>query len=60
MCVNLSMTPTPDLTVLSSPEKDALITALLAQAQAQAEQTSLLMERVAALEAENAGARQSR
>lgn len=45
------MTPAPDLTVLSSSEKDALITALLAQVQA-------LMARVAALEAENAALRE--
>ncbi len=45
------MTPIPDLSVLSSSEKDALITALLAQVQA-------LMARVAALEAENAALRE--
>src|SRR5512135_1427448 len=35
------MTPAPDLTVLSSSEKDALIAALLAQVQTQAEQAAL-------------------
>jgi transposase len=52
------MTPAPDRTVLSSSEKDALITALLAQVQAQAEQIAALMARVAALEAENAALRE--
>ena len=41
------MTPPPDLSALSSSEKDALLTALLARVEA-------LMARVAALEAENA------
>jgi transposase len=52
------MTPVPDLTVLSSPEKDTLITALLAQVQAQEEQLNALMARVVALEAENAALRE--
>src|SRR5688572_11423123 len=45
------MTPPPDPTLLSSSEKDALIAALLAQVQAQAEQIAVLMARVAELEA---------
>jgi transposase len=45
------MTLPPDLTTLSSPEKDALITALLARVDA-------LVARVAALEAENAALRE--
>lgn len=50
----------PDLTVLSSSEKDTLITALLAQVQAQEEQVNALMARVAALEAENAALQEKR
>jgi transposase len=45
------MTTPPDPTLLSSSEKDALITALLAQVQAQAEQIAGLTARVAELEA---------
>src|SRR5512135_1042840 len=45
------MTPAPDLTTLSSSEKDALITALLAR-------IDVLVERVAALETENAELRE--
>ena len=45
------MTPAPDLSLLSSSEKDALITALLARIDA-------LAARVAALEAENAALRE--
>jgi transposase len=45
------MTPPPDPTLLSSSEKDALIAALLAQVQAQAEQIAVLTTRVADLEA---------
>ncbi len=45
------MTLPPDLTTLSSPEKDALITALLARVDA-------LVARVAALEAETAALRE--
>jgi transposase len=45
------MTSPTDLTHLSPSEKDALITALLAQVQAQAEQIALLTARVADLEA---------
>jgi len=52
------MTPAVDLTVLSSSEKDTLITALLAEVQAQAEQVQALMARVEALEAENAALRE--
>lgn len=52
------MTPAPDLTVLSSSEKDALSAALLAPVQTQAEQIAALMARVAALEAENAALRE--
>jgi transposase len=46
------MTPPPDLSALSSSEKDALLTALLARVEA-------LMARVAALEAENAALREN-
>jgi transposase len=49
--VNFFMTPMPDLSTLSSPEKDTLITALLARVAA-------LVSRVAALEAENAALRE--
>ena len=45
------MTSPTDPTTLSPSEKDALITALLAQVQAQAEQIALLTARVAELEA---------
>jgi transposase len=45
------MTPPPDLSAISSSEKDALIAALLAQVQAQAEQIAALTARVAELEA---------
>ena len=45
------MTSLTDPTSLSPSEKDALITALLAQVQAQAEQIALLTARVAELEA---------
>ena len=45
------MTSLTDPTSLSASEKDALITALLAQVQAQAEQIALLTARVAELEA---------
>ena len=45
------MTVPADPTLLSSSEKDALITALLAQVQAQAEQIAVLTARVAELEA---------
>jgi transposase len=50
MWVNMCMTPPPDLAALLS-EKDALINALLAQVQAQAEQIAVLTARVAELEA---------
>lgn len=45
------MPPPPDLTVLSSSEKDALSAALLVQVHAQAEQSAVLTARVAELEA---------
>jgi transposase len=45
------MTPPLNPTLLSSSEKDALITALLAQVQTQAEQIAVLTTRVADLEA---------
>jgi transposase len=45
------MTPPSDLSALSPSEKDALIIALLAQVQAQAEQIAALTARVAELEA---------
>src|SRR3712207_4261214 len=45
------MTPPLDPSQLSSPEKDALIAALLAQVQAQAEQIAMLTARIAELEA---------
>jgi transposase len=45
------MTLPPDPTLLSSSEKDALIAALLAQVQTQAEQIAVLTARVAELEA---------
>jgi transposase len=51
MRVNEFMTVPPDPTLLSLSEKDALITALLAQVQAQAEQIAVLTARVAELEA---------
>src|SRR3954467_14454439 len=51
MRVNEFMTAPPDPTLLSLSEKDALITALLAQVQAQAEQIAVLTARVAELEA---------
>jgi transposase len=50
MWVNVCMPPPPDLAALLS-EKDALINALLAQVQAQAEQIAVLTARVAELEA---------
>ena len=50
MWVNMCMAPPPDLAALLS-EKDALINALLAQVQAQAEQIAVLTARVAELEA---------
>src|SRR3954470_14765464 len=51
MRVNEFMTAPPDPTLLSLSEKDALITALLAQVQAQAEQIAVLTARVAEVEA---------
>ena len=51
MWVNEFMTVPADPTLLSSSEKDALITALLAQVQTQAEQIAVLTARVAELEA---------
>ena len=50
MWVKVCMPPPPDLAALLS-EKDALINALLAQVQAQAEQIAVLTARVAELEA---------
>jgi transposase len=56
--VNFFMTPMPDLSTLSSPEKDTLITALLARVDALVTQVDALVSRVAALEAENAALRE--